>query len=557
MIRLPPRTGTPGRARAKLTRFALLALLLGALLIFPDTAFEQESPAPASVFEIELPELSVAPTNRTQLTIPSPNVNQINLHLLRPVADSVDYGQIRASLNGEAAARISEIVNGTRGKLIRVNLKRFPGFDLNAGRNTVEIWAQNRRGRQYYASFVLSTATENRNQDFGYQVVQSENARQQVPPELVLLEPEREVWLPPGRKSYPVRLAGVATAATSVKQVTVNDTPLTLKRGAQVTLRGLGLANETNRVTFDVTHTVQAGTTQLVVEATDTAGNRTQLLVPVRTGAADSADIFRGKKYALIVGISKYLRNSGNLNDLKYADADAVSLHKFLQTPNGGRFSADNMRLLLNEQATVANVRKALGEFIGQAGADDLLLVFIAGHGAPDPFAPQNLYFIAHDTNVDDMPQTALAMKDFQKYLEQNVRARRLVLLVDTCHSAGLTGSQGEATRGLGNNLVSLYVEKMLYQEEGKAVITSSDVNELSQESTRWGNGHGVFTHFLLEGMAGKADANTDQLVTVGELFRFVRQKVRLDTQFRQNPRMLAGTNENLSLAATSGGGGR
>ncbi|HYP00005.1 MAG TPA: caspase family protein [Pyrinomonadaceae bacterium] len=549
----------PHRGRAARRKFLSLALLalLGALLIFPDTAFEQASPTPASVFEIELPELSVAPTSQTQLTIPSPNVNQINLHVLRPVADNVDYSQLRASLNGEAAARIYEIVSNTRGKLIRLNLKRFPGFDLQAGRNTVEVWAQNRRGRQYYASFVVSTATENRNQDFGYQVVQSEGARQQVPPELVLLEPEREVLLPAGRRSFPIRLTGVATAATSVQKVTVNGRDVPLKRGAQVTLRGLGLANESNRVTFDLPYTVDAGTTQLVVEATDASGNRTQLQVPVRAGTADSAETFTGKKYALIIGISKYRNNAGGLADLKYADADAQSLHKFLQLPNGGRFSPDNMRLVLNEQATVANIKKLLNDFIGQASADDLLLVFIAGHGAPDPFAPQNLYFIAHDTNVDNMPETALAMKDFQRYLEQHVRARRLVLLVDTCHSAGLTGSGGEATRGLGNNLVSLYIEKLLYQEEGKAVITSSDVNELSQESTRWGNGHGVFTHFLLEGMQGKADANTDRLVTVGELFRYVRQKVRLDTQFRQNPRMLAGTNENLTLAGTPGTGGR
>jgi hypothetical protein len=521
------------------------------LITIPPTRSRTQSLAPAAVFELELPESGLKPTALPELTIPTANVNKIMLHVLRPAADNIDYGQIGTRLNGQSAAPISEITSTERGKLVRMDLKRYPQWGLQPGRNTVEILARNRRGREYYASFVLRTATENRNESFVYRIDLKDDAqRQQVPPELVLLEPEREVILPPGR-TYPVRLSGVATAATSVQQVTLNGKPLPLKRGAQVTMRGLGLANETNRVTFDTTYPVPPGTTQLVVEATDAAGNRAQLLVPVRTaGLADNAEIFRGKKYALIIGISKYRNNSGNLANLKFADADAVSLHKFLQQPGGGRFSPDNMRLLLNEQATAANVRQAMTSFISQAGADDLLLIFVAGHGAPDPFAPQNLYFIAHDTNVDDMARTALAMKEFQKYLEQNVRARRLVLLVDTCHSAGLTGSGGEATRGLGNNLISLYIEKMLYQEEGKAVITSSDVNELSQESTRWGNGHGVFTHFLLEGMQGKADSNTDRLVTVGELFRFVRQKVRLDTQFRQNPRLLPGTNENLTLAA-------
>jgi hypothetical protein len=106
--------------------------------------------------------------------------------------------------------------------------------------------------------------------------------------------------------------------------------------------------------------------------------------------------------------------------------------------------------------------------------------------------------------------------------------------------------------RGPINNLSNLYLEKLLYREEGRAVITASDVNESSLESSKWGNGHGVFTHFLLEGMRGKADANDDRLVTVGELFRFVRQSVRIETQFNQNPRLLIGENENLKVAAVA-----
>ncbi|HKP85712.1 MAG TPA: caspase family protein, partial [Blastocatellia bacterium] len=236
---------------------------------------------------------------------------------------------------------------------------------------------------------------------------------------------------------------------------------------------------------------------------------------------------------------------------LQFADADARSIQKFLQSPAGGGFPSENALVLLNEQATLARVREALTGFIMKPGPDDLLVIFFASHGGPDPFAPQNLYFLTHDSQLTRLPETALAMKDFQMMLQQNVRAQRLVLLVDTCRSAGLSGTPGELTRGLRNNLVNLYAERLLYREEGKAVITSSDVNEDSAEGPRWGGGHGVFSHFLLEGLQGKADANNDRLITVGELFRFVRQKVRLETQFRQNPRVLMNTNENLALAAS------
>src|SRR5205085_10364515 len=124
----------------------------------------------------------------------------------------------------------------------------------------------------------------------------------------------------------------------------------------------------------------------------------------------------------------------------------------------------------------------------------DLILIFIATHGSPDPFAEQNIYFLTYDTDVDRMAETAFAMKDFKRMLENNVRARRMVLLVDTCHSAGLTGSRGESSRGLGNNLVNLYPEKLLYQDAGKAVITSSDVHESSQAPPRRGGAQGRVT---------------------------------------------------------------
>jgi hypothetical protein len=538
--------GSLRRAATGIALWLLAALLLAA----PPAALQQAPPAQAAVFELELPELGIAPTSQPDIVITTPDVDTIVLHILSPQADQIDYGQIGTKVNGKPASLLTEINRGPRGKIVRINLRRYPGYGLVAGRNTVEITAHNQRGREFYASFVLRTVTENRNQGFDYRVALSQNAKQAVPPELVLLDPEHEIAVPPGARAQKVRFSGVATAAGSVVKVTIDGEPVALKRGSQVTLRGMGLVNENNRVSFDAVHTVAGDASEIVVEATDSAGNRTQLKVPVKRGEGERPEIFSGRKYALVVGISKFADHSGGLTDLKYADADAEAISRFLQTPAGGRFPADNILLLTNERATLAALQRAMKSFIAQPGPDDLILIFLATHGSPDPFAEQNLYFLTYDTNVDRMAETAFAMSDFKRMLESNVRSRRMILLVDTCHSAGLTGSRGETSRGLSNNLVNLYAERLLYQEEGKAVITSSDVNESSQESPRWGGGHGVFTYFLLEGMRGMADSNVDLVVTVGELFRFVRQRVRLDTDYRQNPRMLLSTNENLALAA-------
>jgi hypothetical protein len=512
-----------------------------------------QSPAPSHpqtppvVFELELPDFQLPPTSRSELTVPSANASEVFVHILKPAADIIDYSAIRTSINGQAAGTISEIVSGLRGKIVKINLRSQPGYQFVTGRNAVEVWAQNRRGRMYYASFVVQTASANWNEDFIYQTQQSPEAKKMVPPQVVLLEPERVIEFPPNLKSMVVRIRGIATASTAIRRVSVDGKNVQLKASQEMVTRQLTrVANTARSIAFEATVIVNQNKTQIVVEAEDNSGSVARVLVPILNSRSAVTAQVEGRKYALVIGISQYKNNLKGIRNLEYADVDARSIYDFLQRPEAGKFSREDMLLLSNEGATNAQIRQALTSFIAKPTKNDLLLIFVAGHGAPDPAAPQNLYVIAHDTSVDDMPDTALAMSDLRRYIQQNIKCKRVILLLDTCHSAGLST---ETTRDLGNNLANLYLEKLLYQEEGRAIITSSDVNEPSHESERWGNGHGVFTYYVLQGLKGSADTNRDRLVSVGELFRYVRQKVRLDTKFQQNPRMLIGDNENLALA--------
>ena len=536
-----------GRSKSRRTRklFLVLFSALGALMVQLPSPLHPQTPS--AVFEIELPEFQLPPSSRSELAIPSANASVVFVHILKPVSDNIDYSAIRTSINGQAAGTISEIVSGLRGKIVKINLKSQPGYQFITGRNVVEVWAQTRRGRMYYASFVVQTATANWNEDFIYQTKQGSEAKNVIPPQVVLLEPERVIEFSATLKSMVVKISGIATASTAIKRVTVDGKILPLKASREMVTRQLTrVANTERSIAFETTTMVNRNKTQIVVEAEDDAGSVARVLVPVLSRSPPMTTQASGRKYALIIGISQYKNNLKGIRDLEYADVDARSIYDFLQRPEAGKFSPEDMLLLSNERATNAQIRQALTSFIARPTADDLLLIFVAGHGAPDPSAPQNLYVIAHDTSVDEMADTALAMSDLRRYIQQNIKCKRVILLMDTCHSAGLST---ETTRDLGNNLANLYLEKLLYQEEGRAIITSSDVNEPSHESEKWGNGHGVFTYYILQGLKGSADTNRDRLVSLGELFRYVRQKVRLDTQFRQNPRMLIGDNENLVLA--------
>jgi len=518
-----------------------LVLFSGFVFLVLNPLIPTRSEGPPVVFELELPDFQIPSSHEREFTVPSANVSQVLVHVLKPTADVIDYDAIQTSINGEATATISEVVNGARGKTVKINLRLRPGYEFVNGRNTVEVWAQNRRGRQYYSSFVIKTRTENWNQDFTYHVEPAPGATNQVPPQVVLLEPERRVEFSARLNTMKVRISGIATADNGITRVSVDGKNVQLK--PENTIRQLTRSERS--VAFETITSINSNASRIVVEAEDKLGSRTQVWIPVVTANHDVVTPVR-EKYALIIGISRYKNNSRGVQNLEYADVDAKALYELLQQPSAGGFERENMLLLANEDATLARIRSALTSFVARASENDLLLIFFAGHGDGDPKAQQNLYLIAHDTSVDAMPQTALAMPDLRRYVEQNVRSKRLILLLDACHSAGLSS---EGTRDLKNNLTNQYLENLLYQEQGRAIITSSDVNEKSREDAKWGNGHGVFTYYLLKGLRGNADTNEDHFVTVGELFRYVYHNVRHDTARQQNPRMLVGDNENLALA--------
>ena len=254
-------------------------------------------------------------------------------------------------------------------------------------------------------------------------------------------------------------------------------------------------------------------------------------------------------RWAIVIGVSKYKYESLNL---RYADRDAEEFYKLLLSPLGGNFKPDHVVKLTNHEATTASVTRALRSFLKKPARDDLVIVYFACHGAPDFDRPGNVYLLTHDTDPNDIAGTALPMREIDLSLRENLLSERVIIFADTCHSAAIGGGIGR--RGTVNNtaLVNRYLKEVSTTRGGIALLTSAEANEVSFEDARWGGGHGVFTHYLLKGMQGEADLNQNGLVTVGELFEYVRAKVQEATEYRQHPSI--GTNpydRNLPLAIT------
>lgn len=242
---------------------------------------------------------------------------------------------------------------------------------------------------------------------------------------------------------------------------------------------------------------------------------------------------YRGKRWAVIVGISEYEHKELNLD---YADQDADELYNFLIKPRGGGFQENRIKRLTNKKATFMEVNKALKSFLKQPEPDDLVLIYFSCHGAPDP-ATGIVYLLTYDTDPMDISGTAQPMEVIQDVLQQTLKAKHVVVLIDACHGAAV-GSHFGGPKGGANDaeIINLHLLEMGKTREGIAMLTSSEANELSHEGKQWGGGHGVFTHCLLEGLKGGADDGDTGIVRVGKLFDYVRKRVIEETGEQQRP---------------------
>ena len=256
------------------------------------------------------------------------------------------------------------------------------------------------------------------------------------------------------------------------------------------------------------------------------------------------------QKWAVIVGVSKY--KDSRIAGLRYASADASSFHDWLISQQGGGYAPSQVKLLLDSEATAQNIRNALFNWLKQALEEDMVTIFFAGHGSPEsPDSPNNLFLLPFDVNYTDIASTGFPMWDIETALKRFIKAKKVVVIADACHSGGVGQSFDIArrgNRGVEINPIGAGLQNLSQAGDGIAVISASDDKQFSQEGQQWGNGHGVFTYYLLKGLNGDADYNKDGRITLGELIPYLSEKVRRETRNAQSPTVAGKFDPALSI---------
>jgi tetratricopeptide (TPR) repeat protein len=244
----------------------------------------------------------------------------------------------------------------------------------------------------------------------------------------------------------------------------------------------------------------------------------------------------RRTRWALVVGISRYQHVPPQFQ-LRFAHRDAEEFARFLRSPEGGTMPADHLKLLMNDDANISNIRAALHTWLPKSvGPDDVVYIFFAGHGV---VAEDNEgYFVAHDSDPQNLHATGLAFREVDSTLSQRLRAGLVVLMADACH-AGTIGWTATPAPSQAQGAL----EQIGGRDRSFLKLLASRPSESSFEDVRWGGGHGVFTYSILNALRGAAERDKDGIVRATELIDYVGRVVPEQTNKSQNPR-IAGTFE-------------
>lgn len=214
------------------------------------------------------------------------------------------------------------------------------------------------------------------------------------------------------------------------------------------------------------------------------------------------------RRFAVVFGASD---GGPTRTPLRYATEDARGVARVLRRL-GGVAIGD---LHLVEEPDAAGLRTAIGKVAAEAGRarskGERVEVF--------------LYFSGHS---DDegllLGRSQLPYAQLRRDLD-GIPAEVRVAILDSCSSGAFTRAKGGVHR-------PPFLLDAASRVKGHAFLTSSAADEASQESERLKGS--FFTHALLTGLRGGADASNDGVVTLNEAYQFAYRETLARTESTQ-----------------------
>ncbi|MCP2165469.1 caspase, EACC1-associated type [Goodfellowiella coeruleoviolacea] len=228
-----------------------------------------------------------------------------------------------------------------------------------------------------------------------------------------------------------------------------------------------------------------------------------------------------GERRALLIATGTY--TDAAFAGLRAPQADVAALAGVLRDPEIGGYAVD----VLTDQPS-HQVRVRLNELFTTAGRDDLVLVYVSGHGVKDETG--QLHLATTDTQRALLASTGVPAA-FVRDLIDHSPARRVVVWLDCCYAGAFPAGVVPKAEG------SVDVLSQLDARAGRgcAVMTASTAIQYAFERGTAGvtgtAAPSVFTGAIVEGLrTGAADLDADGEINAAELYAYVYDEVKATT---------------------------
>lgn len=253
--------------------------------------------------------------------------------------------------------------------------------------------------------------------------------------------------------------------------------------------------------------------------------------------------------YGLIIGIDQYK----NVNPLDGAVNDAHVLADSL-----GKIGAKKVKLLLNEQATRNEIKKAWDELSKEAKDGDTLFFSYAGHGAQQKERASNteadgkdeFFVLANFDAAGPGTYERILDDDLQEWFSKTPNLN-IVLVSDSCHSGTMTRGYKKTNlkyrkipeQTITNDAIPISENNKITDERQnklKNVVSFSAVPDFEEvPEVRIGSEqHGALSWHLAQGLLGFADKNKDGSIELAEIKDYLIERVRMETEGQQHPQI-------------------
>ncbi len=186
-----------------------------------------------------------------------------------------------------------------------------------------------------------------------------------------------------------------------------------------------------------------------------------------------------------------------------------------------GRFTLGDVIQLEDDEITRQSVRDAIDRLIQNRTQDDVILVYLAGHGTTED---GRFYYVTTQVKTGDSQDIRSRGLPWDE-LERISRFQgRVIWLIDTCHSGSVVDAKSSVRSA---------------KSTGNLVFAAATGGAAAFEYPALK--HGVFSYCVLQGLDGKADgaldaSRSDGEVFVDELIGYVKQTVMEITGAQQRP---------------------